>query len=202
MRSPSVYNMFVLWVAIFYSIPNALNVQVNQLHSETFFSCGSWMLYTLPLLWIYSLDFIFTISLLGFQEITDKDISFSELEDLCENKVLENKRCFTVYVRSIGYRLLFNEHRLIFNYFLTGLQSKSGLWIGENRLSVCLSVCLSVRRQQLRLAMRLAWFSHKPLMIQQCMPIIFLTRRSFSVILSSHIGNPSQFASVMTDGPM
>ena len=38
--------------------------------------------------------------------------------------------------------------------------------------------------------------------ILQCMPIIFLTHRSFSVILSSHIGNPSQFASVMTDGPM
>ena len=36
----------------------------------------------------------------------------------------------------------------------------------------------------------------------QCMPIIFMTHRSFSVILSSHIGNPSQFASVMTDGPM
>ena len=36
----------------------------------------------------------------------------------------------------------------------------------------------------------------------QCMPIIFMTHRSFSVILSSHIGNPSEFASVMTDGPM
>ena len=38
--------------------------------------------------------------------------------------------------------------------------------------------------------------------LQQCMPIIFMTHRSFSVILSSHIGNPSEFASVMTDGPM
>ena len=36
----------------------------------------------------------------------------------------------------------------------------------------------------------------------QCMPIIFMTHRSFSVILSSHIGNPSEFASVMTDGPI
>ena len=34
--------------------------------------------------------------------------------------------------------------------------------------------------------------------VYQCMPIIFMTHRSFSVILSSHIGNPS----VMTDGPM
>ena len=33
----------------------------------------------------------------------------------------------------------------------------------------------------------------------QCMPIIFMTHRSFSVILSSHIGNPSECASVMTD---
>ena len=33
---------------------------------------------------------------------------------------------------------------------------------------------------------------------RQCMPIIFMTHRSFSVILSSHIENPSQFASVMT----
>ena len=36
----------------------------------------------------------------------------------------------------------------------------------------------------------------------QCMPIIFMTHWSFSVILSSHIGNPSEFVSVMTDGPM
>ena len=36
----------------------------------------------------------------------------------------------------------------------------------------------------------------------QCMPIIFMTHRSFSVILSSHIGKPSEFVSVMTDGPM
>ena len=36
----------------------------------------------------------------------------------------------------------------------------------------------------------------------QCMPIIFMTHRSFSVILSSHIGNPSEFALVMTDGLM
>ena len=36
----------------------------------------------------------------------------------------------------------------------------------------------------------------------QCMPIIFMTHWSFSVILSSHIGNPSEFASVMTNGPM
>ena len=42
----------------------------------------------------------------------------------------------------------------------------------------------------------------KTLRYSQCMPIIFITHRSFSVILSSHIGNPSQFASVMTDGPM
>ena len=34
------------------------------------------------------------------------------------------------------------------------------------------------------------------------MPIIFTTHRSFSVILSSHIVNLSQFASVMTNGPM
>ena len=32
--------------------------------------------------------------------------------------------------------------------FLNGLQSKSGLWIGENRLSIRPSVCPSVRRQQ------------------------------------------------------
>ena len=42
----------------------------------------------------------------------------------------------------------------------------------------------------------------KLLTIFQCMPIIFMTHRSFSVILSSHIGNPSLFASVMTNGPM
>ena len=36
----------------------------------------------------------------------------------------------------------------------------------------------------------------------QCMPIIFKTDRPFSVILSSHIGNLSEFASVMTNGPM
>ena len=32
--------------------------------------------------------------------------------------------------------------------------------------------------------------------------IILMTHQSFSVILLSHIGNSSQFASVMTDGPM
>ena len=36
-------------------------------------------------------------------------------------------------------------------------------------------------------------------LLTQCMPIIFMTHRSFSVIISSHIGNPSEFASVMTD---
>ena len=38
-----------------------------------------------------------------------------------------------------------NSHTAIRHWFLAGLQSNSGLWIDDVRLSVCLSVRLSVR---------------------------------------------------------
>ena len=58
---------------------------------------------------------------------------------------------------------------------LTGLQSKSGVWLGENRLSVRPSGV-----NNLRLAVAFSLVSHKPLMIQKSNLVSLLTLMSSS----------------------
>ena len=82
------------------------------------------------------------------------------------------------YISLVKQKLLFNL------YFWPDCKAsaiKSGLWIGENRLSA--SVCLSVRLSgvnNLRLAVAFSLVSHKPLMIQKSNLVSLLTLMSSS----------------------